>query len=105
MYTCGSADVDSPRGSVHKDTQHHRLLRYHDYCTLKIIFVDFEIEIHCSCYTILFCYHPNNLIYYTCPVAVKVAATFILFFPHLYIKFYICCELLNSINQPYRKQT
>jgi hypothetical protein len=55
--------------------------------------------INVSCYTILFCYRPNNLIYNTCPVAMKVAATFILFFSHLCIKFYIGCELLNWINQ------
>jgi hypothetical protein len=42
IYTCGSADVDSPRGSVHKDTQHHRVLYAKDH------FVDFEIEVHCS---------------------------------------------------------
>ena len=83
---------------VVQSTKIHSTIWYwecHDYCTLKINFVDFEIEIHCSCYTMLFCYRPINLIYYTCPVAVNVAATFILFFPHLYIKFYICCELLN----------
>jgi hypothetical protein len=39
IYTCGSADVDSPRGSVHKDTQHHRVLYAKDH------FVDFEIEV------------------------------------------------------------
>jgi hypothetical protein len=31
IYTCGSADVDSPRGSVHKDTQHHRVLYAKDH--------------------------------------------------------------------------
>ena len=92
---------------VVQSTKIHSTIGYwecHDYWTIKITFVDFETVVHYSCYTMLFCYRPKNLIYNTCPVAMKVAATFILFFPHLCIKFYICCELLNSINQPYRNK-
>jgi hypothetical protein len=50
---------------VVQSTKIHSTIWYwecHDHCTLKITFVDFEIVVHYSCYTMIFCYRPINLI-------------------------------------------